>query len=89
MPRVLIAVFLLLVVGACGPFGSIGTPAATASTVAVQSSDLPNGMHRCDLSGNINDYLKKIQTKDPATYTTIKELWLQRGIAQVVAGARG
>jgi hypothetical protein len=75
MPRVLIATFLLLVVGACGPFGSIGNPAASASSVAVQASDLPSGMHRCDLSGNINDYLKKIQTKDPATYTTIKEQW--------------
>ena len=75
MPRVLIATFLLLVVGACGPFGSIGNPAASASSVAVQSSDLPSGMHRCDLSGNINDYLKKIQSKDPATYTTIKEQW--------------
>jgi hypothetical protein len=75
MLRVLIAAFLLLVVGACGPFGSIGNPAASASSVAVQASDLPSGMHRCDLSGNINDYLKKIQTKDPATYTTIKEQW--------------
>lgn len=75
MPRVLIAAFALLVVGACGPFGSIGTPAATASSVAVQSSDLPSGMQRCDLSGNINDYLKKIQTKDPATYAQIKEQW--------------
>jgi len=75
MPRVLIAALVLLVVGACGPFGSIGIPTATASSVAVQSSDLPSGMQRCDLSGNINDYLKKIQTKDPATYTTIKEQW--------------
>ena len=75
MLRVLIAAFLLLVVGACGPFGSIGNPAASASSVAVQASDLPSGMHRCDLSGNINDYLKKIQSKDPATYTTIKEQW--------------
>ena len=75
MPRVLIAAFLLLVVGACGPFGSIGNPAASASSVAVQASDLTSGMHRCDLSGNINDYLKKIQTKDPATYTTIKGQW--------------
>jgi hypothetical protein len=75
MPRVLIAALVLLVVGACGPFGSIGTTAATASSVAVQSSDLPSGLHRCDLSGNINDYLKKIQTKDPTTYTTIKVQW--------------
>jgi hypothetical protein len=75
MPRVLIVAFVVLVVGACGPFASIGTPAATASSVAVQSSDVPGGMQRCDLHGNINDYLKMIQTKDPATYNTIKQQW--------------
>jgi hypothetical protein len=32
-------------------------------------------MQRCDLSGDINTYLKKIQTKDPSTYSTIKSQW--------------
>src|SRR6267143_3555609 len=75
MPRALIAFGLLLAVGACGPIGGPGTPAVTASTVAVQSSDLPSGLHKCDLSGDINSYLKKIQTKDPSTYSKIKSEW--------------
>jgi hypothetical protein len=32
-------------------------------------------MQRCDLSGDINSYLKRIQTKDPATYTSTKASW--------------
>src|SRR5713101_5307929 len=75
MRRSLITLASLLMIGACGPVGSPGTPAATASSVAVQSSDLPTGMHRCDLSGDIASYLKKIQTKDPSTYSTIKAQW--------------
>jgi hypothetical protein len=75
MRRSLIALASLLIIGACGPVGSPGAPAATASSVAVQSGDLPGGMHRCDLSGDIAGYLKKIQTKDPSTYSTIKAQW--------------
>src|SRR5712692_6874822 len=48
---------------------------ATASNVAVKLSDLPSGMHRCDLSGDINSYLKKIQASDAATYSTAKSQW--------------
>ncbi|HAC44755.1 MAG TPA: hypothetical protein DCF65_01675 [Chloroflexi bacterium] len=63
-------------VGACGPVGGgSGTPAATASNVAVKLSDLPSGMHRCDLSGDIDSYLKKIQTSDPTTYSSTKTHW--------------
>jgi len=32
-------------------------------------------MHRCDLSGDINSYLKKIQTTDPTTYASTKSHW--------------
>ncbi len=72
----LTAIAVLLVAGACGPIGGgSGTPAATASNVAVKLSDLPSGMHRCDLSGDINSYLKKIQTSDPTTYSSTKSHW--------------
>lgn len=71
----LTAIAVLLVVGACGPVGSSGTPAANASSVAVKIGDLPSGMHRCDLSGDINSYLKKIQTSDPTTYASTKSHW--------------
>ena len=75
MRTALTAVVLSLMVGACGLPGGSSTPAATASSVAVQASDLPSGMNRCDLSGDINSYLKKIQTKDPSTYATTKSGW--------------
>jgi hypothetical protein len=69
------AIALLLAVGACGPVGGSGTPAPSASSVAVKVGDLPSGMHRCDLSGDINSYLKKIQTTDPTTYASTKSHW--------------
>lgn len=75
MRRVLVASVLLLMVSACGPVGGVGTPGPTAASVAVHTSDMPSGMQRCDLSGDINNYLKKIQTKDPSTYSTIKAQW--------------
>jgi hypothetical protein len=65
-------VALLMIVG-CG-----NTPAAnvaSASSVAVQPGDLPSGMQRCDLSGDITTYLNNIKTKDPSTYTSIKTQW--------------
>ena len=71
----LTALALLLTTVACGPIGSAGTPAPTAASVAVKSSDLPSGLHRCDLSGDINSYLKRIQTKDPSTYKTTSDGW--------------
>ena len=72
----LTAIALLLVVGACGPVGGgSGNSAPTASSVALKPSDLPSGMHRCDLSGDINSYLKKIQTSDPSTYSSTKAHW--------------
>ena len=75
MRTALAAIAVMLLISACGPIGAPGTPAATASTVAVQPGDLPSGMTKCDFSGDINSYLKKIQTKDPGTYTSLKAEW--------------
>ncbi len=75
MPKVLSALVLLLLVGACGSIGVPGASGPSASSVAVHASDLPKDMHRCDLSGDINSYLKKIETKDPTTYSTTKASW--------------
>src|SRR4029077_516045 len=70
------AIAMLVVLVACGnPIGGSGTPAASASSVAVKVGDLPSGMHRCDLSGDINSYLKKIQTSDPTTYASTSTHW--------------
>jgi hypothetical protein len=75
MRRVLIPFVMLLSVAACGPVAGLGTPGPTATNVAVQPGDVPSGMHKCDLSGDMNSYLKKIQAKDPSTYSTTKAQW--------------
>lgn len=51
------------------------TTVPTAASVAVQSSDLPNTMHRCSISGDINTYIESLKTKDPPTYTSTKTEW--------------
>lgn len=71
--RSLTALLALLTIAACA--GAAGSNAATAASVSVQPGDLPAGMQRCDLSGDINTYLDHIKTKDPATYTSTKTQW--------------
>jgi hypothetical protein len=69
---VLVAVLL---VAACGT-SSVTINAVTAADVSVQPGDLPAGMQRCDMSGDINAYLASIKTKDPTTYKSINTEWL-------------
>jgi hypothetical protein len=47
----------------------------TAATVSVQPGDLPAGMQKCDLSGDMNTFLNNSKTKDPATYASVKGEW--------------
>lgn len=62
------------VLAACG--GSSSTPqAATPASVAVQQSDLPSGMVRCDLSGDIDSFIKTEASPDPATSKTMSSDW--------------
>jgi hypothetical protein len=71
----LAAAIAVLMVIACGS-GSTGAPQGpTAASVGVQSSDLPSGMHKCDLSGDINTFLSKVKTSSPSTYTSTKAEW--------------
>lgn len=59
---------------ACG--GSSSQPQGpTASSVSVQPSDLPGGMARCDLSGDINSFISKEQSPDPTTAQSAKSGW--------------
>jgi hypothetical protein len=51
------------------------TTVPTAASVAVQPSDLPNTMHRCSISGDINTYIESLKAKDPPTYTSTKTEW--------------
>jgi hypothetical protein len=74
MTRSLTLLVALVIVAACSGPLSAPTPATPAS-VSVQSGDLPSGMVRCELSGDIDTYLDNIKTKDPATYTSTKTQW--------------
>lgn len=64
----------LFMVGACGGSSTVAL-VVTPSSIAVRSSDLPNGMTKCDLSGDIATFLNKIKAKDPTSYDTTKKEW--------------
>ena len=63
----------VLMVAACSSQPATTVP--TAASVAVQPSDLPNTMHRCSISGDIDTYIESLKTKDPPTYTSTKTEW--------------
>jgi hypothetical protein len=66
---------VLMLVGCGGSTQSILSKGPTAASVAVQSGDLPSDMKKCDLSGDIDSFLKKAKTKDPNTYTSTNTEW--------------
>jgi hypothetical protein len=59
---------------ACGGSQS-GASGPTAAGVAAQPSDVPAGLVRCDLSGDIDGFLNREKTADPATYQSTKSEW--------------
>ena len=65
----------LVILFACGGTSPTAPSGPTAASVAVQPGDLPSGMQKCDLSGDINSFLTKSKAKDPSTYTTTKNEW--------------
>ena len=70
------ALLALIGIVACG--GSTPPPAPqgpNAASVAVQTSDLPNGMVKCDPSGAINKYIQAEETTDPTTAKNTKSDW--------------
>jgi len=73
MSRTLVALLLVTVVAACG--GSPGASAPTPGSVSVQPGDLPAGMAKCDLTGDIENFLDKEKTADAATYQSTKSEW--------------
>jgi hypothetical protein len=75
LQRSLSCVAVLVMVVACGGTPSSTASGPTASSVAVQSKDLPSDMRKCDLSGDIDSFLSKSKTKDPTTYTSTKSEW--------------
>jgi len=73
MPRALIAAALALALAACG--GSAASQGATVSSVSVQQGDLPSGMVKCDLTGDIASFIKSEQGPDPTTAESMKTEW--------------
>lgn len=73
--RTLTAVVALALVADCGPSSLPGSPGPTPKKVAVQASDLPKGMVKCDLSGDINSFINKEQAPDPNTAKSTKTDW--------------
>jgi hypothetical protein len=71
--RRFVAIVLFLVVAACG--GSNLPGGVGVADVAVQSSDLPKNLVKCDGSGDIDTFLNAVKTKDPTTYTSTKAEW--------------
>jgi formylmethanofuran:tetrahydromethanopterin formyltransferase len=78
VPKILIAAagVLMCAVFACSNPSSGGAPTGpTVSSVSVQQGDVPSGMVKCPLSGNIEDFIKAEQTPDPNTATSITNYW--------------
>lgn len=65
---------IMLVAVTCGG-SSQRAQGASAASVALQPADLPSGLAKCDLSGDINSFLDKEKTADPATYNSTKTEW--------------
>jgi hypothetical protein len=72
----LVALLALIGIAACGG-SSPAQPAKgpTAATVAVQPADLPSGMVKCDLSGDIEKYITAEESTDPKTAKATKADW--------------
>jgi hypothetical protein len=77
----LVAFFLVV---ACGSSPVASGP--TAASVALQSSDLPSGMHKCDVSGDIQSFLTKVKAKDQSSYDSTKAEWDSAQKAGATAG---
>src|SRR6267378_299647 len=75
MARAFIVVLIAsLAVSGCGGSSPIAQ-GPTPSSVAVQQTDLPSGMVKCDLTGDIDSFLNKEKTADPSTYQSTKTEW--------------
>lgn len=75
MPKTVVAaVSIALIAISCG--GGSGTPSGpTVATVSVQKGDLPSGMVKCPISGEIEDFIKAEQSPDPNTSKSISDYW--------------
>jgi hypothetical protein len=75
MPRVALVTVALAAatLAACGTSNQPSGP--TVASVAVQPGDLPAGMTKCDLTGDIARFIQKEQTPDPQAAKTMTADW--------------
>lgn len=70
----LVTAVALFAVFACG--GTSPLPQGpTVASVSVQPNDLPKGMVKCSLSGDINHFIAAEQTPDPSTSKSMSTYW--------------
>jgi hypothetical protein len=75
MTRVSFAVLIAVIcVTGCGGSSS-GPSGPTASSVSVQQSDVPGGLVKCDLTGDVNNFISKEQTPDPSASKSMATDW--------------
>lgn len=72
LKRLFGALVAVLTLVSCGGTEGQG---ASVSSVAVQQGDLPGGMVRCDLTGDIDSFIKAESSPDPATSKTMSTEW--------------
>jgi hypothetical protein len=70
----LIAVVSLALIVACGGTPNVAS-GPSASSVSVQPADVPKGMVRCDISGDIQSFIQKEQSPDPSTAKSAADEW--------------
>ena len=69
-----LVLILVALIAACG--GSSPAPSGpTASTVSVQTTDVPKGMVRCNISGDIQSFIQSEQSPDPSTSKSAADEW--------------
>jgi len=66
----------MLSVAACGGSSS-GQQGPSVSSVSVQPGDVPKGMIKCDLTGDINNFISKEQSPDPQTAKSMSTYWAE------------
>jgi len=72
----LVALFALIGIAACGVSAPSQTPQGpTAAKVAAQPGDLPSGLVKCDLSGDIDKYISAQESTDSKTAKSNKADW--------------
>jgi hypothetical protein len=86
MRGILTAAVALLTVVACGSSPIAAALGPTVASVAIQASDLPKGMQKCDISGDVDSYLNRIKTADPSAYTSTSAEWAAAKKAGATAG---